>query len=133
MKEFLVHTTAVDARSAERELVEWSAEALEVEALVVVVLVRVGRAAGSGAALDVVAGRVAGSGDLAGRVVGAAASSGTSGLEGSWGGSGSSHKGKEGEELHGCRALSDLRPGVCLGWLLGWLLQHSTLGTASSL
>ena len=98
----LVHTTVVDARSAERELVEWPTEAVEIEALVVAVLVRVGRAAGSGAALNVVAGSVASSGDLAGRVGGAAASSGTSGLKGSWGGSGSSHKGEEGEELHGC-------------------------------
>lgn len=98
----LVHTTSVDTRSAEGELVEGTTKTVEVEALIVVVLVGVGRATGGASVLDVSASSVAGSGDLAGRVAGAAAGGGTSGLEGSWGSSGGGHEGEEGEELHGC-------------------------------
>lgn len=68
-------TAVVHAAGAEGEELVGAADG-EVEALVVVVGVRVRGAAGGGAGPDVVAGSVGRSVDLGGRVVGAAAGSG---------------------------------------------------------
>lgn len=108
------HTASVHTARLERELVVCSADE-EVKALVVVVLVRVGRGPGLAAALDVVVGRAAGGRDLGAGVACAAALyvAGLARLEGGVfnGGVGDDgggeregdgrNQGEDGEELHG--------------------------------
>lgn len=109
------HTTSVDAAGLERELVVGAADQ-EVEALVVVVLVGVGRAAGGAALLDVVVGGAAGRRHLGAGVAGRATLdvARLAGLESSVldgrpsddrGGERERNRrdqGQDGEELHGC-------------------------------
>ncbi len=88
-------TAGVGTAGLDGELVKGTAQALEVEALVVLVLVRVGRAASSAAVLDIFAGGLGSVGDLAGRVVDASTSSRAAALK--LGGS-CADEGDEGEE-----------------------------------
>ncbi len=96
-------TAAVDvAVGQDGELVVGTADATEAEALVVLVLVGVGRAASSAAVLDVVARGLRSGINGAGRVVGAAAGGGVTLLELGRGGAGNGQDGDKGGdgELH---------------------------------
>lgn len=98
-----IRTAIVDlAAGQDGELVVGTADTIEAEAFVVLVLVGVGRAASSVAVLDVVARGLRSSIDGAGRVVGVAASGGVTLLELGRGGAGNGQDGNKGGdgELH---------------------------------
>lgn len=99
-------TAVVDLAAGEdRELVVRSAHSVEVEAFVVVVLVRVGGAASSVAVLNMLARRLGSGFDSTGGVVGATASSSSTALKLSRSGADNGEDGEEGgnRELHGGR------------------------------
>lgn len=95
------HTAAVNATLQDGELVEGTGQALEEEALKVLVLVRVGRAASGGALADIVAGGLGGLVDLVAGVEVAAAGGVVAALKLGGSGAGDGDQGEDnGGELH---------------------------------
>jgi hypothetical protein len=94
-------TASIDSACLDGELLEWTAQALELKALIVVVAVRITRATGSCAVLVILTSSVSSGRDLAGRVVVVATGGSLSSASVGSGADGDSQGEKGGErELH---------------------------------
>lgn len=94
-------TASIDSACLDGELLEWTAQALELKALIVVVAVRITGATGSCAVLVILTSSVSSGRDLAGRVVVVATGGSLSSASVGSGADGDSQGEKGGEtELH---------------------------------